>query len=352
MGWNPLNWQITDTIQGQDGGFGLGGGAIANYATNTGILNPGSPTSVSNLSSSANQQPIYGGTTTEGSPNPNSTSWFPGDVNNGPTAQQIADQQAQQRQNAEWDRQINSINQNLGVYAPRLAGGLSDIDNRFNESKRLSGEQRTKARAGYDTQDALALQGRTRGYEQVDNYANKSANSLSRLFQGANAGNSSVARLLAPKLVGQASDSRRLDVTETANQNIAGIKSARDDAESQFDYSDQDIENNRGYEKQAFEKGITQEEINQYNERGRIEREAGRDASGSQAEVDRRMGRLGELFGAGSFNPQYQVKAVAPKAVSLNDYKVDPMSLKLGQQQQGGSFYAPQLKKKNELRVR
>ncbi len=257
------------------------------------------------------------------------------------------------QQKAEYQRQIDSINQLLGTYAPQKDTGLSGIDNKFNENKRRLGEQRSTAMTGYDDQNTLALQGRTRGYEQVDNYANKSANSLARLFQGANAGNSSVARLVAPQLVGKASDSRRLDVTETANQNLGGIKKARQDAETDFNYADQDLENNRGYEKQAFEKGIVQQEADQYNQRMNLERQAGLDTTGSQNEINSRMGRLGQLFGAGSFNPQYQVKAVAPKAVSLNDYKVDPMAVKMGQNSQSNNgFYAPQLKKKQELRVR
>lgn len=252
----------------------------------------------------------------------------------------------------EIQRQIEQLNSMLGVTGAQKDPGLQGIDNKFNESKTRLGEQRLKVNTGYDDQNTQALAGRTRGYEQVDNYANKSANSLSRIFQGANAGNSSVARLLAPQLVGKASDSRRLDVTETANQNLGGIKKARDEADTEFNYADQELENNRGYEKEAFEKGIVQDEFEKYNQKLALEQEDGRDFSDTQNKLSERTQRLSQLFGAGKFNPQYQVRSVAPQAVALNDYKVDPMALKLGQQQQGGSFYAPQLKKKQELRVR
>ncbi len=247
----------------------------------------------------------------------------------------------------------NNLNNLLGVYGGRKESGFADIDTTYNEKARLLAEQRAKANTGYDDQNNLAVQGRTRGYEQVDNYANTSANSLARIFQNANAGNSSVARLLAPQLVGKAADSRRLDVTETANQNLGGIKKARDEANTEFDYADQDVTNNRGYAKENFEKGLINEENDLFNQRLGIEQELGRDTTGTQNEINTRTQRLAQLFGAGKYNPQYQVKAVAPKAVSLNDYKVDPVAIQTGANpQSGGSFYAPQLKKKNELRVR
>jgi len=250
-------------------------------------------------------------------------------------------------------RQLDQLNQMLGVYAPQKQTGLSDIDTKFNESGRRLGEQRASALTGYQDQETQALEGRTRGYEQVDNYALQSANSLNRIFQGANSGNSSVARLLAPKLVGKAADSRRLDVTTTANQNLSGIKKARDEATSEFDYAQQDLENNRGYEKDAFEKNLTQAELDQYNQKLSLESQGGFDTSGTQNEINARTARLSQLFGASKFNPSYQARAVAPKAVQLNDYKVDPVQLQAGQTGQSeSSYYNPLLRKKQELRVR
>lgn len=273
----------------------------------------------------------------------------PAPVNN--TNTQSAEQRAAAQRASQITGEINRLNSLLGVYAPQRDAGNQSIDAKFNEQKTRLGEQRTKANSGYDEQDALALQGRTRGYEQVDNYAKSSADSLSRVFQGANAGNSSVARLLAPQLVGKAADERRGDVTETANQNISGIRKARDEANTEFGYADQELENNRGYEKESLEKGILQSEADVFNQRLGLEREGGRDTTGTQNEINSRTQRLSQLFGAGRFNPNYQVRAVAPKAVALNDYKVDPVEVQAGSLAQSGGFYAPQLKKKQELRA-
>jgi hypothetical protein len=260
-------------------------------------------------------------------------------------------EQLQRRQN---QTQIDGINRLLGTYAPEQQSGNQDIDRNYNEQGRRLGEQRTSANVGYDDQRTEAEAGRTRGYEQVDNYANNSANSLNRIFQGANAGNSSVARQLAPSLVGKASDSRRLDVTQTANQNFSGVKKAREEANSGFDYANQELEDNRGYAKQDLEKGINQAETGQFNQRMALEQQLGQDTSGSQREIDTRTSRLQQLFGAGRFTPGYQARGVAPKAVNLNDYNVDPTQIQSGgnPQQAGGNFYANQLKKRDELRVR
>lgn len=256
-------------------------------------------------------------------------------------------------QDAQYQSQIDRINSLLGIYSPQLQSGRQSIDTNYNEQGRRLQEQQTRANTGYDEQDALAKQGRSRGYDQVDNYAYNSANGLNRIFQNANAGQSSVARLLAPSLVGKAADSRRLEVTQTANQNLGGIKKAREDATADFNYANQDLENNRGYAKDALEKGIVQQEADQYGQRLAIEQQAGRDTTGTQNEINSRTARLAQLFGAGQFNPNYSARAVTPKAVALNDYNLDPMAIQAAQNPQAsGGFYAQQLKKKNELRVR
>lgn len=333
---------------------GLSGGYIPNYQTSsTSGYTGGTGAGLIPLS------PVNGlNYQTEGSiPNsfvPEGTEQNLNNYNNGPTAEQRAQQAAAEKakQDAQYQSQIDSINRMLGIYNPQRQTGLSQIDTNYNEQQRRLQEQQTQANSGYDEQKTQAEQGQARGYDQVDNYAYNSANGLNRIFQGANAGKSSVARLLAPHLVGQAADSRRLDVTNIANQNLSGIKRAKDQATSDFGYANQDLENNRGYAKDALEKGITQQEMDQYNQRMALEQQLGRDTSGTQNEINSRTARLQQLFGAGSYNPQYTARAVTPQAVSLNSYNVDPMQIKAGNTQAGGGFYAQQLKKKDELRVR
>jgi len=126
--------------------------------------------------------------------------------------------------NAQANQQINTINSLLGTINSKRDAGISDLNSGAAEQQRLLDEQRTKAMTGYDTQNTQNQQDRERGYGQVDDFANTSANSLNRIFQGANAGNSSVARLLAPNLVGKAAGERRTGVTKPTNQRQAILK--------------------------------------------------------------------------------------------------------------------------------
>lgn len=243
--------------------------------------------------------------------------------------------------------QIQSINGLLGLIGTKRDQGLGDINNSAAEQKRRLQEQRQSTMTGYDNQSAQNLKSRTRGYEQVDDFANSSASSLNRLFQGANAGNSSVARLLAPHLIGKAAGSRRTGVTETANENDSVIGEARKGAENEFNYSEQDLENQRLAQERQFRESIANQESDLLGKRMAFEQDAGMATDGTQNEINSRMAQLNALFG--QFKPSYNVRATPTKAVDLNSYSVDPAQFRLNQGGGGGeNYYNPMLKKKQQ----
>jgi len=243
--------------------------------------------------------------------------------------------------------QIATINGLLGLIGTKRDSGIGSINSGADEQKRRLQEQRQSTMAGYDTQAVKNQQDQARGYEQVDNFANSSANSLNRVFQGANAGNSSVARLLAPHLVGKAAGSRRTGVTETANENNTNITNARTDAENQFGYSEQDLENQRRAQEQQFRESIVNQESDLLGKRMAFEQDAGMATAGTQGQINERMAQLNALFG--QFKPSYNVRATPTKAVDLNSYKVDPAQFRLNQGGGGGeNYFTPQLKKKQQ----
>lgn len=243
--------------------------------------------------------------------------------------------------------QIATINGLLGLIGTKRDQGLGDINNSAAEQKRRLQEQRQSTMTGYDNQSAQNLKSRTRGYEQVDDFANSSASSLNRLFQGANAGNSSVARLLAPHLIGKAAGSRRTGVTETANENDSVIGEARKGAENEFNYSEQDLENQRLAQERQFRESIANQESDLLGKRMAFEQDAGMATDGTQNEINSRMAQLNALFG--QFKPSYNVRATPTKAVDLNSYSVDPAQFRLNQGGGGGeNYYNPMLKKKQQ----
>jgi len=243
--------------------------------------------------------------------------------------------------------QIASINSLLGLIGTKRDSGIGDLNASFAEQQRRLAEQKQAAMTGYDDQNNQNLKSRTRGYEQVDNFANNSANSLNRLFQGANAGVSSVARLLAPQLIGKAAGERRSGVTETANENESQITKARKNAEDEFGYTEQDLGNQRSAQERQFLESINNQEQDLLGKRLAYEQDAGLATDGTQNEINSRMAQLNALFG--QFKPSYNMRATPTQAANLNSYSVDPAQLRIGQQQQGGdNFYTRQLKKKQQ----
>lgn len=248
---------------------------------------------------------------------------------------------------AQANAQIGSINALLGLIGTKRDAGIGDINSSAEEQKRRLAEQRQATMAGYDNQATQNIKDRTRGYEQVDNFANNSANSLNRVFQGANAGNSSVAKLLAPHLVGKAAGSRRTGVTETANENDTNITNARTSADNEFGYTGQDLENQRLSQERQFRESIANQESDLLGKRMSYEQNAGLATDGTQNELNSRMKQLNALFG--QFKPTYNMRATPTQKVDLNSFSVDPAQFRLDQSAPAESrYYAPQLKKKQQ----
>lgn len=255
---------------------------------------------------------------------------------------------ARAAQQAENNKQIDAINSMLGLTAASKQSGLDRLNAGFNEKNTRLGEQRAQTAAEYAKQKTLNDKNRMRGYEQVDNFANTSNNNLQRIFQGANSGNSSVSRLLAPHLVGKAAGTRRTGVTETANENQDNIFTARDKANKEYDWSAQDLANQKSQQEEDFLRGINQNESDLYSKKQAFEQAGGIANADTQAQIDQRFANLNALFG--QFAPKYNVRDVAPKAVNLNSYSVDPAQIRLDQNAPAETrYYGPQLKKKQEM---
>lgn len=260
----------------------------------------------------------------------------------------VANNTAGSNNSAQARQQIDSINSLLGMINTQRESGLNTLNSKSNEERRRLAEQRQAAMTGFDTQATQNDQDRERGYEQVNDFASNSQNSLNRLFQSNNAGNSSVARLLAPHLIGKAAGERRLGVTRTANQNEENITNARTGTQTDFDYADQDIENQRKTQEQSFRQGLLNQESDLLGKRMAYQQDAGQATGDSQAQLNDRMAQLQALFG--QFQPTYNVKAAPARSAEFNKYSVDPAQIGLNQNTPAETrFYAPQLKKKQGL---
>lgn len=260
---------------------------------------------------------------------------------------------------AYYDDQIAALNQLLGLVNSQEKSGLSRLNDSFDSQTRRLSEQQTKTMAGYDQQSLENSQDKQRGVESVDSFANNSYNSLQRLLQGANAGNSSVARQLVPYLISKGAGTRRQGVFDQAGKNDQLIASARGDAEDQYRYANEDLTNQRRSQEQAFREGILNKENDLLGQRRALEiqraqadgtgYEAARQAAAaSQAGIDSRMSQLAALFG--KFEPTFTARAMNLQTPELGKFTVDPARISADKNiPTESSYYLTQLRKKQEL---
>ena len=252
-------------------------------------------------------------------------------------------------QRAESQKQIDAINRMLGLTNTSRQAGLKELQTGYNDRKASLASDQARTNQGYKDQTLQNEQARTRGYEQVDNFANTSQSNLQRIFQGANAGNSSVARLLAPHLVGKAAGSRRLGVTQTAGENAQGIAGAQEDANWQYKEAYADAERERKAQEKSFLRGIAEQESDLLTKRQSFEQDAGIANADTQAQIDKRFATLTSLFG--KYAPTYSAKRMDFKKPELSKYAVDPAQLQLNNNLPAETrYYGTQLKKKQELK--
>lgn len=251
-------------------------------------------------------------------------------------------------QQAENQKQIDAINRMLGISATSKQSGLDRLNSGLNDRKASLASEQARTNQGYKDQQLQNEQARTRGYEQVDNFANTSVNNLKRLFQGANAGNSSVSRILAPSLVGEAAGKRRTGVTQTAGENAQGIASAQEDADWQYKTANEDADREKRAQEESFLRGINQQESDLLAKRQGFETAGGAANAATQAEIDQRFATLNSLFG--QYAPTYSAKRMDFKKPELAKYAVDPAQIGLNNNLPAESrYYGTQLKKKQEM---
>jgi hypothetical protein len=212
---------------------------------------------------------------------------------------------------------------------------------------------------GYDEQGVSNAQDKQKGVESVDQFANNSFNSLQRLLQGANAGNSSVARELIPYLVSKGAGQRRQGVFDQAGKNDQAIASARADATDQYNMSNEDLGNQRKQQEQNFRQSILQKQNELAAQKSALQTQGalatGADyasakaaAASTQAGMADRTAQLSALFG--QFQPTYTERQMNLKTPELGQFVVDKANIQ--SQGQGtpaeSSYYMNQLKKKQQ----
>lgn len=257
-----------------------------------------------------------------------------------------------------YDDQISSLDRLLAGIGVQTNAGLDNLRNSLGSQKQRLNEQKTRTMSGYDEQSLENAQEKQRGVEQVDQYANQNYNSLQRLLAGANAGSSSVARELIPYLVSKSAGTRRTNVFDTAGKNEQSIVKARGNAEDEYGYANEDLDNQAKQQEQSFRQGVINQENDllakkqqammsrsMANGSGYAAARAG--AQGVQNEINSRQDQLNSLFS--QFKPTFASKAMNLQKPELGKYTVDRAQVNADRSLPAeSSYYQTQLRKKQQ----
>jgi hypothetical protein len=233
---------------------------------------------------------------------------------------------------AAYDDQISALDQLLGTVGAQETSGLKNL-----------ADQKSSIMSGYDTQRTQNTQARQRGLETTDAYANNNYNSLQRLLQGANAGNSSVSRELIPYLVAKSAGTRRQGVFNAAGENEQAIEQAGLDTSKEFAGRESD-----------FLLGIRQkqQELAAQKAAAQTAKAAANGSNYATAMAAGAATRAGMGTQTAAINALLGNFTPSTKAPELKTYQVDPSQVGANQGMPSeSSYYLNQLlnKKKKEL---
>lgn len=344
MGWNPLNWQVTDTIQGQEGGFGLGGSVIGNYVQNTGQLNPGSATSVSNLSPSTTSQPTY--------EYPNFGGMNAGPIISTGTGQPVgsggsgASKPAYSQEDMDYlNNQESLYNTLLGSLGGTLTSGLSKLDTSEAGARGSAKLSNDRAMRDYNLKREDSKRGKQDAIGNVDNNARSLSDSIRRILGMASGSGSSAYRFAAPNAIARDASKKRSSVMNSYGQNERNLDLAVDDTDVDYGNLLNEITNKRRTEEESLRAGILGQEQGIQQSLGEIAGERARLRGGnvlnaSRPFQDRYLGiqnEIGALPNRFAVSNPREVKVTQPQ---LSDYLVDRTALN-ATQQSGQKQYSP-----------
>lgn len=354
MEWNPANWGIVNTLQGQNGGgirynpgnnAGFAGSGFSSTPANTSRNGSSNWADISRLAEKSVSKVFNKTQNKENGNTPNLTD-SQGSANSADLAY-LDDQEAR-------------LNKQLGRTGTTLSQGLSQLLNTYN--KEVSGvnqnRERELERFGLQREDTES--GRASAIGTVDSNARTLANSVRRILGLASGSGSSAYQLAAPSAIARDASTKRTGVLENYGRNLRDITLAEDNAKEDFESLLEELADQRKQKEGALRSGIEDERIrlNEYltdlaRERSTLQgggySEARAASRPYESAIDRSMGNIDNIFNK-YMNPTYDVRKINVELPELRDYMVDRASINANRA--GGtdpySPYGQPLKKKTE----
>jgi hypothetical protein len=366
MGWNPANWAVTNYFQGQPNppkqkqisndynelntaaniaNATLGNNDYVRQDINA-RANAAPPPAPAN-NGGIDQSGVYTGT----------------GGNYDPYAAQRAAQAAEEARNkaddlAYLNDQENSLRGLFGEADNAFRQGQQGIADEFGRAEQRKKEDQARANRDYNLKETTTTTAKTSSLGKVNDNARNLANSVRRRLALSGGTSSSAYQEAAPAAVAAEATRDRTGVMENYGANFNAIKTARDDAKSQFERMFEDLRLQRSGREQALQQGVLQNKNDVEQKLSALAQERAKLLGGGyqaqrvaqQPYLDALNSRKGEINSLADryrnpFTPQ-EVKVANP---SLRDYMVENAGITPEQQQEVTyNDYLNKLKKQDE----
>jgi hypothetical protein len=354
MGWNPANWKITDTLQGQDGGYNkydiLTTAAklnpITGAAVNTGqgvtkVLGATSGTATApNYTENTYQAPASGQTASADAWNSFINQNTGTGTGTGSTGTTTAPKYSQADLDAlnEQERLYRAL---FGSADATLNSGISNLDNTLAGERNKANTSYGRATAGYDQKEydtKMGMQGQMRG---AMTNSGMLADSVRRILGMAGAAGGTAMRD-AYGAVAKDMKGKENALMGDYGQNIGLLKKARDETQVDYDSLLSELQNQRQTGEQNLRAGILGQKQGLQRSLDEIAQErqrlmGGNQLSGLQSMTNNYLKYQSDIDALpGQYANTIKARDVKAAPVSLKDYFVGQTNL--GQNQRSGNY--------------
>jgi hypothetical protein len=326
MGWNPANWQITDTIQGQQGGFSLKPTSFLTASNSFTGSTPTAPNFSNPTGYTAPKSTSTGGQANAGgapkpTPDPKPTTTT---ANDGWTDYDAASAQ-------EALGIINSANQGLSRLSGQRTTGQNNILSGYNDQYNDVKKDFERNRDDYKNTRVQTQNDQIAAKNQINAGVRSKANSLQRLLGAYGAGSSDAAERYAPYLAARQGSQQRQELNDKFSRNLSALDTNWGRADEDYKGAFADLITQRDTQLSSYDADLLEQEAKL---RGAIAQaqaskryaETG-DRAAAQAIINAAQPNINNIYAQidrlAAQKPVYQQQDVQYQAPDLQQYTYD-----------------------------
>lgn len=367
MGWNPANWAITDTLQGQEGGYSIP--SLAKTAAtfvpgvNTYVRVGDGVTDVLGASTSTASAPS-GGTFGAGIPFYNygtGAAQPTGQANEGGTAPGSINTSGTGTSAPAYDpKDLDYLNSQESLYSqllsrvdPTLNTGLQGITDQYQKGVNNANTQYGRAQSDFDQKEYTTKTGMQSTMGGAKANSRTLADSVRRILGLAGAAGGT-AMSDATQAIGMDMQGKENAILGDYNLNLGQLKRGREETETDYnsllgDLGEQRTSNERSLRGDVAAKKQSLQQILDEIKARRASLVGGDYKGAIQSGIDNFLGYEDQINALpNQYKNVIKGRDVKVAPVSLKDYFVDKTGIQRNQTSQGGNPYAEMLLRRNQ----